>query len=167
MARRYVLVSVVVMFLVAGLLAACGGGGESAPTPLAKPLLFPPPTQIPALIPISAPVPTAVPTPMPAPTAPSASLTSARVTNVDSDEMELDLFELGEHIYLEDASEGVGCAYCHGKDGRGNIGPNIRGKMPGDILFALESVDAMEFLRMNQKKIEAVSEYLKWLTTQP
>lgn len=78
-----------------------------------------------------------------------------------------DSFELGKRIFESEAGEGVGCSYCHGDDGLGNIGPNIRGKTPGDVRFALESIDAMSFINLNETEIVAVSEYLQWLATQP
>ena len=113
--------------------------------------------------------------PLPAPTAPIPESTAAAVASTKAapepvdDPMADDTFKLGESIFIDSAYKkgGVGCSTCHGPEGRGNIGPNIRGKTPGDIAFALESVDAMEFLNLSQKKVEAVSEYLKWLATQP
>ena len=89
------------------------------------------------------------------------------MTTSGAGEISEDPFLLGERIFKEEAAEGVGCSYCHGGDGRGNIGPNIRGKSAGDIRFALESLDAMSFIHLNQEEVEAVSEYLKWLATQP
>ena len=83
------------------------------------------------------------------------------------DEMGEDLFQLGERIFEKEAGEGVGCLFCHGAGGKGNIGPNIRGKSPDDIRDALERVDAMSFIRLNQREVEAVAAYLKWLATQP
>ncbi len=83
------------------------------------------------------------------------------------DPMGEDPFELGERIFLEEAAEGVGCSYCHGLDGRGDIGPYIRGKTVGEIGMALDTFDAMSFIHLNDEKIAAVSEYLKWLATQP
>ncbi len=82
--------------------------------------------------------------------------------------MEETPFELGERIFKNAATkDGIGCSYCHGPDGKGNIGPSILGKTPGDIRFALDSIDAMDFINLNQEKVEAVSTYLQWLATQP
>ncbi|MFQ5872876.1 MAG: c-type cytochrome [Dehalococcoidia bacterium] len=139
MGRWHVLGSFVVVLLIAGLLAAaCGRSSE--------------------------PTPTATPTPG---SQPKATSTPVGMNTLDGNDMGEDPFILGERIFKEAAAEGVGCSYCHGADGRGNIGPNIRGKMPGDIHFALESVDSMSFIHLNQEEIEAISTYLRWLATQP
>ncbi len=136
MARRPPLSVLVVLILIAGSLAACGGPGEPTPTPTAEP--------------------------------PQAAASGPVRANPGSgDGMEEVPFILGERIFKEAAAEGVGCQYCHGPDGRGNVGPNIRGKRPGDIGFALDTVDAMQFIHLNQEKVEAVSVYLQWLATQP
>ena len=82
--------------------------------------------------------------------------------------MEETPFELGERVFKNAATkDGVGCSTCHGPDGKGNIGPNIRGKTPDDIRLALGRVDAMDFINLSREKIEAVSLYLQWLATQP
>ena len=83
--------------------------------------------------------------------------------------MEDDLLTLGEKIFTvgSDKRDQIGCQYCHAPDGKGNIGPNIRGKMVGDVAFALDNVEAMLFLRLNDSEIEAIAEYLQWLATQP
>lgn len=81
--------------------------------------------------------------------------------------MREDPFLLGERIFKNEAAEGVGCSYCHDADGKGNIGPNIRSKSPGEIGFALKNVDVMSFIHLNEEEVEAVSEYLKWLATEP
>lgn len=83
------------------------------------------------------------------------------------EDTEEELFLLGEQNYLVDATDGVSCSICHGPKGFGDIGPNIRGKTAGDIQFALETNDAMEFLRLSDKDIIATAVYLKWLATQP
>lgn len=76
---------------------------------------------------------------------------------------------LGEKIFTTgtDKRDQIGCQYCHAPDGKGNIGPNIRGKMVGDVAFALDNVEAMLFLRLNDSEVEAIAEYLQWLATQP
>ena len=119
--------------------------------------------------------PTALPSPAPAPPLPTPEPTAVPVTSTNpapepaGDPMADDTFKLGESIFIDSAYKkgGIGCSTCHGPEARGDIGPNIRGKTPGDIASALESIDAMEFLNLSQKKVEAVSEYLKWLATQP
>ncbi len=103
---------IVVLLLIVGSLMACGGGdaGSAAPTQVTEP--------IPA------------PTPLPA--------TPNRNTDL-GDPMGEDPFIIGVRIFLQEAAEGVGCSYCHALDGRGDIGPNIRGKTPGQIQMALDT----------------------------
>ena len=144
---------VLIMGLAAVLLTACGGTTEAETAPTAEPTV--------AVV--------ASPTPE-ATVAPTAEPTVALPTSLpqsSEDETDEELFALGERIFKEEAAEGLGCQLCHGADGWGDIGPNIRGKTPGDIQFALESIDAMSFLNLGQKKVEAVSLYLQWLATQP
>ena len=132
--------------------AACGGTGPSpTPTPTAT----------------AKPTATATPRPTATPTATPVSEETSHISDPENTDTDEEQFLLGERIFKTDAGDGIGCQYCHGPEGRGNIGPNIRGKFPGDIRFALESVGAMEFLRLGQKKVEAVSVYLRWLATQP
>ena len=103
--------------------------------------------------------------------APTTAPTTDPLSGVGSslDPMGDDLLELGKKIFDtgSDKADQIGCQYCHAPDGKGNIGPNIRGKLVGDIAFALDNVESMLFLRLNNSEIEAVSEYLKWLATQP
>lgn len=153
MDNRYIIALASIFILVFGL-AACGGGSDPKPVATTVPA-EPTMVSIPATpVPVAEPVSQTNPTPATA---------NAPDTNGVGD----DLFELGKTIFLEDAAEGVGCQICHGPEARGNIGPNIRGKNPGDIEFALDVVDAMFFIHLNQKEIEAVSTYLKWLAEQP
>lgn len=72
----------------------------------------------------------------------------------------------GEEIFQK-AAGGIGCQYCHGKDGKGLIGPNIRGASAGKIQGALQMVEAMEIVRLDKDEIEAVAAYLKYLESQP
>ena len=103
------------------------------------------------------------------PASPSA-VTPTPGTAVDSDPMGEDLFVLGERIFLTDAAPGVGCSACHGLDGRGSVSsgaPTIRGKFAWEIQLALDNNPVMEFLSLTPEEVEAVSEYLQWLETQP
>ena len=147
MAKRSVLGAIAALLLIAAALTACGGIGEATEEPA--------PTSTPAA------------TSTPAPTAPPQTSSAKMATAGSGGEMGEDLFQLGERIFEKEAGEGVGCSTCHGADAKGSIGPNIRGKTPDDIRGALARVDALSFLRLNQQKIDAVSEYLKWLATQP
>ncbi|MDA1348282.1 MAG: hypothetical protein O3A47_05370 [Chloroflexi bacterium] len=143
------------MLLMMVLLAACGSEGEAVAV-----------ATVPAATPT---VETTAPTPVPtvAQVVPTETPSSEVVEDAGDAGGEGDSFALGERIFKTEAGDGIGCSYCHGEEGKGNIGPNIRGKSPGDIEFALESVEAMEFINLNETKINAVSEYLQWLATQP
>lgn len=141
--------------LTLGVLGAACGGAEPTPTP--------PLTATANAIPTA----TATPTPTTTPTATPVNAGAPKVGDPDGTDADEEQFLLGERIFKTEAGDGIGCQYCHGPEGWGNIGPNIRGKFPGDIRFALENVDAMEFLRLSQTKVEAVSVYLQWLATQP
>lgn len=138
MFARNIVGSLLVLFLVTGVFVSCGQSDASVSTP----------TPAPASLAVAV----------------SNSQNAPTSSNVD---MGVDPFELGERIFEEEAGEGVGCSYCHGVDGRGDIGPLIRGKMAGDVRFALDSIDAMSFIHLNQEEVEAVAVYLKWLDSQP
>lgn len=66
---------------------------------------------------------------------------------------------VGGEIFLKTAG-GVGCAACHGAEARGLVGPDIRGKTACQIVRAVESVDAMKFIKLSSGEVEAVSRYL-------
>lgn len=68
----------------------------------------------------------------------------------------------GEDIFQRTAG-GRGCAACHGKDARGQVGPDIRGRSASDIRRALKSVDLMQFISLTDDEIEAVVAYLQFL----
>lgn len=75
----------------------------------------------------------------------------------------------GKAIF-EKTAGGVGCAACHGLDGRGKrdlASPNIRGKAVSDILRALETRAQMRFINLSDDELEAVAAYLKVLNGQP
>ena len=111
----------------------------------------------------------------PTPTATATASTPAvkpppRTATVESDPMGEDPFLLGERIFLTEAGEGIGCSTCHGLDGRGTVAagsPPIRGKFPWEIQLALDNNPVMDFLSLSPDEVEAVSEYLQWLATQP
>lgn len=69
----------------------------------------------------------------------------------------------GEKIFQETAG-GVGCQYCHGKDARGDVGPNIVGKSEEAIANALGTVLQMSFIQqttpLSDQDIEALEAYL-------
>lgn len=80
-----------------------------------------------------------------------------------ADELSDKLVENGREVFL--TAGGVGCASCHGRYGEGNVGPFNRGVSEVTVRGALQSADAMGFLRdsMTEEKITQVAAYLGWL----
>ena len=79
-----------------------------------------------------------------------------------------DLVVQGKLVFEETAG-GVGCAYCHGLDARGNteIGaPFIIGAPEAQVLGAFVRVDMMSFIALNQTEVAAVVTYLQYLNEQ-
>lgn len=114
-----------------------------------------------------APTTTAAPTPtipVPATVAPS-STPSAGTSNSD-------LIAKGKLIF-EKTAGGVGCAYCHGLDGKGNGtsgagAPDIRGASEAKARAALAGgAPLMSFIDLSEDELAAVLAYLQYLLTQP
>ncbi|MBI3977778.1 MAG: cytochrome c [Chloroflexi bacterium] len=97
-----------------------------------------------------------------APLATSAATRPAASPTASQEE----LVARGEVIFQKTAG-GIGCQYCHGTDGKGKIGPSIRGKQAGDIRLVLQSVEAMSIVKLEEDEITAVAAYLQVLKTQP
>ena len=79
------------------------------------------------------------------------------------------LIDQGKIIY-EVTAGGVGCAFCHGLDGRGKAevaSPPNRGATEEIIWNALETRPQMTFITLSDHEIKAVAPYLQWLDTQP
>lgn len=81
------------------------------------------------------------------------------------------LLEQGKLIY-EYTAGGVGCAYCHGMDGKGEgpsgeKAPDIRGKTGNEVKQALTNVISMDTMELSDRESEAVGAYLQYLATQP
>ena len=146
-------------------LAGCGGGSSTAPAAQGKVAI--PVTPIPAPPQTTPAVTTAAnstsapePTVTPSPATPAAG--------ASSDE----LLALGKLVYDKKAG-GVGCAYCHGLDGRGQgisgeNGPNIRGAPKFRVQAAVTGgVSAMNFIKLTDEEITAVTQYLQYLAQQP
>ena len=80
-----------------------------------------------------------------------------------------DLVAQGKVIF-EKTAGGVGCQFCHGMDGRGNLnmgGPDIRGETEARIRGALRDVGLMSKITLTDAEIAAVVAYLKVLSAQP
>jgi mono/diheme cytochrome c family protein len=76
-----------------------------------------------------------------------------------------DLLKKGEIVFF--TAGGQGCSSCHGADGKGQVGPNIRSKSRTDVVNCLNTVDQMAFLQLTDEEIDAVGVFLAWLKTQP
>ncbi len=76
-------------------------------------------------------------------------------------------------LLFEKTAGGVGCAACHGLDGKGSPtpvnAPNIRGKNEGDVRAAISGGVPMmtEIIKLNDEQIAAVVAYLDYLSRQP
>ena len=77
---------------------------------------------------------------------------------------------LGEgKLVFEKTAGGVGCAYCHGPDGKGGGqagqgAPDIRGRKEVQVRNALTGgVPLMSFIKLSDKEIDAVVAYLQYL----
>jgi mono/diheme cytochrome c family protein len=76
---------------------------------------------------------------------------------------------LGREIF-EKTAGGVGCAACHGMNGRGGAqfnAPDIRGADESRLRAALAGVTFMSNIRLNDAEIAAVVAHLQELNKQP
>lgn len=80
------------------------------------------------------------------------------------------LLAQGKKVFEETAG-GVGCAYCHGRDGKGT-GPAgiqsafIQGRKEAEVRYAMTSLPMMSNVKLNDQEIEAVVAYLQTLPEQ-
>lgn len=146
-------------------LPACGGSAsEAGPAPTATQT-----TAKATASPATTAAATATATPMPTPTpAQSTVLPSTPTVSTGGGA----LVAQGKLIF-EKTAGGLGCAYCHGLDGRGK-GPanvnaaNIRSKNEGDVRAAIQGgVAMMSFIKLTDDEITAVVAYLQYLNEQP
>lgn len=75
------------------------------------------------------------------------------------------ILEEGKLIFEKRAGN-VGCAYCHGLDGKGKSefgAPPIRGKTEEEVKAALATRIQMNIVKLNDQEIKAVVAYLKYL----
>jgi DNA-binding beta-propeller fold protein YncE/mono/diheme cytochrome c family protein len=72
-------------------------------------------------------------------------------------------------VLFEQTAGGVGCASCHGMDGRGVPGatPDVRGATEDRVRAALAGVALMSDIRLSAAEIEAVVAHLQYLNEQP
>ncbi len=136
-------------------IAACGGGGSPD-------LQASVATATPGLSPTAAVAATATPTPTPIP---EPTVAPAETGKPGPEER----LALGKLVFEETAG-GIGCAACHGFDGRGKpelAAPPNRGATAEMIYGALQDRPQMSFITLTNEEIEAVAAYLQWLATQP
>ena len=76
-----------------------------------------------------------------------------------------DLLAQGKLIF-EKTAGGVGCATCHGLDGKGGSAPYNRGASESRFREVLAG-STMNFIKLSNEEIKAVVAYLQWLATQP
>lgn len=76
----------------------------------------------------------------------------------------------GKKVFEESAG-GVGCAYCHGRDGKGT-GPAgiqaafIQGRKEAEVRYAMANLPMMSMVKLNDQEVEAVVAYLQTLPEQ-
>jgi mono/diheme cytochrome c family protein len=137
--------------------AACGGdpaGTSATPGPSIEETVNPAVT--PSTVATSQPDATASPAPTLTPTA-------------EPDDPQQALIDQGKIIF-EVSAGGVGCASCHGLDGRGKpelATPPNRGATEDIIWNALQTRPQMTFISLTDQEIKAVAAYLQWLDTRP
>jgi mono/diheme cytochrome c family protein len=111
--------------------------------------------------------------PSPVPTSPTrgaAPATGQQPTNQAAPSTS-ELLAKGKLIF-EKTAGGVGCAYCHGLDGKGGGtsgfgAPPNRGKTEAEVRAALMGVPAMSFIKLSDDEIAAVVAYLQYLNQLP
>ncbi len=89
------------------------------------------------------------------------------VAKLDLSTMSKDEVLAAGKLLFEETAGHVGCASCHGMDGSGDIGPDIRGKDDLDITGALQAVTEMNFLlatiHHTSAEVKAIGAYLQTL----
>ena len=177
------IVAVLIMGAMLAIFTACSDSDDTS-SPTSTSIAAPTNT---AVVVVEQPTATNVPeptaTPVPEPTATIAPVEPTEVP-VGSGDLEFEdptgqfdqeLLAIGKEVFDVTAG-GLGCAFCHGLDGKGNgpagIGaPANRGmdKSKFDAAISDGESGAMEFLdgQLTSSEEKAVIEYLGWLGTQP
>lgn len=81
-------------------------------------------------------------------------------------EVTLDLSAAAGKVIFEKTAGGIGCQTCHGSDGSGDIGPDIRGQNAVAIVRQLQENEEMMFIELTADEISQVSDYLNYLHEQ-
>lgn len=79
------------------------------------------------------------------------------------DRIERDPLIAAGQVIFEETAGGVGCMACHGEDGSGDFGPDIRGKNSVEILDQLRINPDMQFIALDQEQLDQVTAYLQFL----
>lgn len=146
---------------------ACSGGGSADTGSAATTTTDPTKTATAAATTTATVAPTATPTAAPTVAATAAATEEATAAASADDE----LLALGSEIFNKTAG-GVGCAFCHGADGKGD-GPAMVGAPPNRganeqlVREKLGSVPDMSGIKLTDHEIDAVVAYLAYLDTQP
>ena len=80
-----------------------------------------------------------------------------------AEDVDLDPQEEAGKLIFEETAGGVGCQSCHGADGGGDTGPDIRGQDARAILEQLRQNENMQFIKLKKKEIAQVAAYLEYL----
>lgn len=141
-------------------LAACGGTTPTPSAPKATATAQQPSLQAPTST--AAPARTATATLALTPTAGASVPTSPVPTD--------DPLAKGKLLF-EKTAGGVGCASCHGLNGKGTTtvgAPDVRGSSEARVRGALAGgVAMMSFIKLNDPEITAVVAYMRYLNEQP
>jgi len=157
------------VLLLAALALGCGGSAlpttTATPDPSVTPITEPitQPTGVPATL-----VPSPTATQAPIPTTPPAG-EAANGGHSNDDALQEALINQGK-ILFETTAGGVGCALCHGLDGKGKpefASPPNRGATADMIWNALENRPQMSFIVLSNDEVRAVAAYLEVLATEP
>lgn len=157
------------VLLLAALALGCGGSAlpatTDAPNPTFTPIVQPtsvPVTLVPSPTAIQAPIPTTPPAGEDVNSGPGGG-------HSNDDALQEALINQGKIIF-ETTAGGVGCALCHGLDGKGKpefASPPNRGATADMIWNALENRPQMSFIVLSNDEVRAVAAYLEVLATQP
>ena len=99
----------------------------------------------------------------------AAPAASAQPATQPANQSANDLLAQGKLIF-EKTAGGVGCASCHGLQGKGNTtvgAPDNRGASEARVRQALADVEMMRFIKLTDEEITAVVAYLQYLNEQP
>lgn len=144
------------VLMLAGFLVSCGGSTlpDPSPAPTAAPITLQP---SPTIDQPTEPAPISAETPAPT------------VSTVSNDVDQTEIINQGK-VLFETTAGGVGCAFCHGLDGKGKAefaSPPNRGATVEQIFNALAERPQMSFIILSNDEVRAIAAYLEVLAEQP